>query len=763
MKQLYYTLITLIRGHGSNTIKVISLTLGLLIGIILFARVAFELSYNTGYEEPDKLSVIMATYNVDGMPSDPISVVMGPVPRTIMAEFPEEVQAATLVKDIGRAALFVGEQRFTGGVVMSDTLFFETMGITVTSGSPMDLARRDVVFVSNDFARQTFATTDVIGKTYMIDKKDEYIIRGTFTSVAGENNSIRPDVVVSIEGFPYYMGWGGGASFEGFIRLHNSADMDKVNRRIDAVMEKYIPPIPGESTSEVKYHLQNLREQHITNPNVKKLITVMSFLAFTILFIAAMNYVLIAISGLSRRAKSVGVHKCNGATTGQVFNMFLLETGTIILISVLLVILLIVNLKGLVENSIEAKIGSLFTLQMLWVPLLIICFVFIIAGVVPGRLFSRIPITQVFHKYSERNSSWKRILLFIQFGGVALVFGLFMVIYAQYNQIINYDQGFQPKNIATAYVRMDDMELAQLSIENLPMVESAALSDLTIGSGWSGEISSDDTGREFSSRINGISPRYISLYDFTILEGRNVSLPGEVLVNQEYIKRMRWTDGALGKQSSTINNLGTIVGVVKDFVDNSLYLPPRPVILYYNPENFNCISVKLREPFKQSLQRLNEEMKTLFPSDNVEFDSLEEDIEYKYSSIKRFRDSSLVAFISIFFISLMGLFGYINDEIQRRSKEIAVRKINGAESWDIYKLLSCEVSFVALPAIITGIVISYFIGIEWLNLFAGTQIDLNIAIYLLLSFIIYAVIIISVILKSWRIANENPVVSIKSE
>ena len=763
MKQLYYTFMTLLRGKGSNIIKVISLTLGLFIGIILFARVAFELSYNTGYKESDKLAVVMATYTADGVPAIPMQVVMGPVPGTIMSDFPNEVESATLARSQGSASFFLGEQRHLAEWFMADTLFFRTMGMSVTSGNEIDLSMKNMAFVNEDFARRVFGTTDVIGKTLMQDKVTEITIRGTFIGV-DDNNSVRPDIVTSISSWGGEMGWGGGDSFMGYVRLHNASDIESVNKRIDTVIDQYMPFDPETNGWGVRYHLENIRTEYVNNPNVKRVVMIMSFLAIAILLIAAMNYVLIAISGLSRRAKGVGVHKCNGATSGQVFSMFLYETGIIILVSLLLVLLLVLNLRSIIEEVIEVSLSSLFTLQTLWVPLLIIGLVFIAAGVIPGRIFSNIPVTQVFRKYTEKNALWKRILLFVQFTGVAFVFGLLVVVFVQYKHIMNYDLGYRTQNIATTWARLPNMDIAISTIKSLPMVEDAALSWLTVGVGYSGDRVIGDGGKNlFSTRFNVISPEFIPLYGFTILEGRNIIAPGEVIVNEEYVRRMLWTDGALGKQSSPGNNFGTIVGVVKDFVDNSLFQEKNPVLFACMPQYYNSISVKLREPFSESLMNLNKEIKDIFPTSNVVFQSLEKEVEGKYISVRRFRDSAGIAFVAILLITLMGLLGYISDEVQRRSKEIAIRKVNGAEAWNILNLLSKEIALVAFPAIVVGTLISYFIGKEWLTQFTGARIELSATLYIILSFVILLVIIVSVVLKSWNIANENPVNSIKSE
>ena len=110
----------------------------------------------------------------------------------------------------------------------------------------------------------------------------------------------------------------------------------------------------------------------------------------------------------------------------------------------------------------------------------------------------------------------------------------------------------------------------------------------------------------------------------------------------------------------------------------------------------------------------------------------------------------------------MGLFGFVNDEVQRRSKEIAIRKVNGAESGNIINLLNHNIFWIALPAIFVGIALAYVVGHKWVEQFTD-QINLNAGHFLLLLLLILLLILGSITGKSWRIANENPVNSIKNE
>ena len=122
-------------------------------------------------------------------------------------------------------------------------------------------------------------------------------------------------------------------------------------------------------------------------------------------FIVAMNYVLISISAMNRRAKAIGVHKCSGANTGTIFGMFLWETGVIMLSSLLLVALLLFNFREPLEDMLDVSLAGLFSWENIWAPLSVIVILFMIGGMLPGQLFARIPVTQVFppvHRRQER-------------------------------------------------------------------------------------------------------------------------------------------------------------------------------------------------------------------------------------------------------------------------------------------------------------------------------------------------------------------------
>lgn len=756
------------RGRGTNVIKIISLTLGLYVGVLLFAKIACELSYDTDYADADRLCIIMAKHSGNMLQNNTYSSsIQGPVPKAILEAFPNEVEYASICK-YSYYPYYKGEERYVYGTIFADTLFFQTTGIKVLQGNVMELANPDVIFISDEFARKAFGDETPVGKTIMLNKKLEVSIKGVFKTMP-ENNSIRPDVVISFENIfkemDIYFGWDGGSSYCGYARLAPGADIAKVNARMDAVISQYVEFDPEKNGHGTQYELWKLKDMHIKNPELRTKLTIMAVLGIALLLCAALNYVLIAISSLTLRAKGVGVHKCSGATDTNVFFMFIWETLIIVGVSLALVGLLIFISKDLIVDLLGTSLHVLFAWKTLWVPLLIVLFLSIISGVYPGRMFAKIPVSQIFKHYTEGKQGWKRPLLLVQFAGVSFIFGLLCVVMLQYHRIIHFDVGYKPEGLATAWHTLDNTDIGKSTIMHFPMVEAVAFSEGDIAYGLSGDYVSDANDKVlFSTRYNECDETYVPLLGIQIKEGKNIDGPNQVLVNEEYVRLMRWTDSPIGKRPQAESAPDdVIVGVMKDFVNSSLYAQKQPVLFRSSRENQECMSVRLKAPYRENLNALNIAVKEAFPADDIQFNYVPDRLEMQYQSARRFRDMVLLAFVAILLIALIGLLGYISNEVQRRSKEIAIRKVNGAEAYDILYLLSKEVSWLAFPSVAIGVYGAYLAGKEWLTQFARAPMDLKAPLFILIAIAVLIIIFSTVIIKSWRIANDDPVNSIKSE
>lgn len=760
MRHFYYTIQLLIHERGVNSIKIISMTLGIFVGILLFSCVKFQLSYYNFCFQPERLYVAY----MDG------PYTYGPFSAAMRDNFLEEVEDATILRDMGTNVFYNGNVRLTEPMIYADGHLFSTLGLKLLAGKAEELVRPDVLFISRSLAEKIGegkSLESVIGKTLSVDRKEPMMIRGIFENV-GENTDIHFNVVAPMSQLWNQArgGWGSDISYMSIIRFREpDKDIAAVEARIPDMLKKYMADSSNNKKKFNSFSFRPLLEFHTANPTVRLMILMMSVLGVVILLVAAFDYVLIAVSSLARRAKSIGVHKCCGATDSNIFRMFLTETAFILLISVLLTALLIFQFQEFVEEIIAIRLSSLFTWQTLWVPMVVLLSVFILAGVMPAGIFASIPVTQVFRRYAERKTSWKRPLLFIQFAGMTFILSFLMVVFLQYRMAMNKDLGYRPERVVMCWHKFgSDRQNAKSFFMNLPMVEEYGVARQPIWSGWAGDEFSVGEGRTIQGRLEWVGDDFVPMMGIQILYGKNVISAKEALVNEEFVRQAGWTDEPVGKQLSVWGKEINIVGVMKNFSVQSVYHPQYPVLLLGSGSDSNpgLHYIRLKEPFDDNLKRLNALMAETFPTDDFVFYSLTQKLDAQYTDITRFRNAVLLASISIFFIALMGLLGYVGDEIRFCRKEIAIRKVNGADTFGILKLFSTNILWTALPAALVGAVLAHWAGMKWLQQFSDS-VNPGIGAFAGVVAFVLVVIWVCVILKAWHVANENPVNSIANE
>lgn len=329
---------------------------------------------------------------------------------------------------------------------------------------------------------------------------------------------------------------------------------------------------------------------------------------------------------------------------------------------------------------------------------------------------------------------------------------------------MNRELNYNPERIVVArcYFSDDEVDNARSDIRRLPMVEDVAFAWFPISDYYSGFSVYNSTGKLlFDAHTSMCDYHFLSMMGVQLIDGKNFDSPKQAIVNEEFVRKMHWEDSAVGKQV----NIGTslpVVGVAKDFPIRSAYTPQDIVMYISSPFASGAPHVRLKEPFDQNLKALNQKMGELFTTKDIVFIPLQEIIDQQYEAIRRFRDSVIIASISILLITLMGLFGYTNDEVSRRSKEIAIRKVNGAEAGDVLQLLSRDIFWTALPAVLLGAAVAWFVGGKWLEQFSDAIVP-SVWLYLSIALVVLLLIVVSVMLRAWKVANENPVNSIKSE
>lgn len=645
-RHIYYTLQSLLHKQGSNAIKIVSLALGLLMSVFLFARIAFELSFDNFYHDSDNLYIVKTGWLKNGvLEGNESRFTIIPIPAAIAEEFPEQVESSTVSCSLFDNSFQLGERQLDMSTVMADTLYFSVLGLEMIEGNPQDLAGPDVVFLSAKSAKEAFGDENPIGKTLRYDfwgYQTTLLVKGIFADIP-LNTSLerRPEAIIS---FPtigrhlkWDLGWQSGGNYDGYLRLRSPQDADWLNERMSIAIARHIPP---ESGLELSVRIVPIHNLHVETPQVRKMIWIMFFLGIVLLFTTALNYVLVSVASLTQRAKAIGVHKCSGASGSSIFSMFMVETAIVVGLALLLIGLLVYIFHEKMEELAAVPLSALFDWQNLWAPLSVILLLFILGGCLPAMLFARIPVTQVFRRYTSGRRGWKRVLLFVQFIGAAFILGMMLMVVSQYSYVTTRDRGWRPERVAYTTQREVDGNSLRSLVGSLPYVEGVASAERPILWFGSNQPILDNQGNElFYPRNTWFDSDFLPFIGLRLKEGHNLTGEGQLLVNSVFYEKMNWTDSPIGKR---VNDYGTVVGLLDSFSFADMPNDNLPVMVEWTGKTAATLHVRLKEPLDENLARLNEEMHRIYPQKSLVFRSVEQEMRSYAESVRVFRDVTLL-------------------------------------------------------------------------------------------------------------------------
>jgi len=188
----------------------------------------------------------------------------------------------------------------------------------------------------------------------------------------------------------------------------------------------------------------------------------------------------------------------------------------------------------------------------------------------------------------------------------------------------------------------------------------------------------------------------------------------------------------------------------------------RPSVLFYDKSQADMILVKFHNISSEGIQKVNDLLSSLMPTKDIVTTSFSSEMVSLYHDSEQFRDQVLLGGLVTLLICLIGLIGYTNDEMSRRRKEIAIRKVNGATIFNVQTLFLSDISRMAIPAIILGAGVGYFVLTKWLEQFAD-KVTLSAVYFLISGLFVWAIILTVASVNCYRAASANPAESVKSE
>ena len=319
------------------------------------------------------------------------------------------------------------------------------------------------------------------------------------------------------------------------------------------------------------------------------------------------------------------------------------------------------------------------------------------------------------------------------------------------------------------------------SLRSLPFVEQVTTAWSLPIEGHSGNniyLPGDDTEYLNIADQYSVGDGYLKLMGIKVVEGRNFTEPAdsdlsEVMVSESFVKRFHTTTHKQGsvvgqhicvsEHTDSLHPFSTICGVYKDVsLGSSLERELRPSVLFHDNNGAQYILAKFTDLTPDNLDRARQQLKRLLPDRDVKVMPYSDLVVNQYQSTNGFRVGTLVTGITALVIALMGLIGYTTDEVNRRRKEIAIRKVNGATARDIFHMLVTDVLRLSVPAVLIGLILSWVIAGKWLQLFAD-RITLSPLLFLAVGLVVLAIVVTIMLLSARKVVNSNPVLFLKDE
>ena len=633
---------------------------------------------------------------------------------------------------------------------------------------------------------------DIIGKqlTWKIFPDFHLTVVGVFEDFPENTHLPKIDIAVALPTIGQIMGdgrnnWLGNDRYSGYIRLRPGTDPQTLEPNIKHMLYTNAPMEELErSGSQFYLNLKPVSKIFLSSEYNRIMNIVFLIFAFIMLAVAVLNYILLVVSSVVKRAKSIATYRCYGAESKDIYRMILAESALHCFIALILAVLIVFGLQDFLQEQMGHSLRALFSPTALVLCLMVVIAVAVICGVMPGYIYTRIPVTYAYRRYTENKRQWKLGLLFVQFMLTTFFVCLLTVIGLQYQALTNYRTGFEYKNIlytSLSGTQNIERERCIQELKRLPNVSGVTWGYQEMFMKCSGNnVYDPQNDKEYMNIADmyDVGPDYHKVFSIPILEGTGFttelgdSVSQEVMVSRSFIDKMEklagWTGSPIGKQVFITEHQGrpyTICGVYEEIHLGSQVaedFDDRPTVMFYNTHPNHLLYIRLKEMGPEQIKEVQDIVSRTMPSQEKHVYSLDLEMANQYNMLLHVRNSILFVGLCILVIALIGLIAYIRDEVNRRRSEIAIRIIHGAQVKDVQFLFLKDILKIAIPAVLIGTAFALFASNRLLELFAF---KINLTGYIFGGCILVVLIIMLILSTSmiWKAARSNPINNLRTE
>jgi putative ABC transport system permease protein len=788
---------------GITFIQIIGLSAGLAVCLLIILVVRYEYSFDKFHSKGDKVYRIVLNYNKNGEESYSATTPY-PLPDAMRNDFPElkkiagiHIQHDAVIKTKDRK-LFKEPSILFAQPELADILDIKM----VTGNVKTSLGQLNQAIINKTAAKKYFGDENPVGQTITLDNKLDVQVAGVMNDWP-QTSHLTPSILVSYISFTEkYFGfdpkqWGVHSAGRTYFLAPDNFNIPALKAKLQAFIKDHIPE---DDRTGFTFDVQPLKtfhtdQRYLSDEEKSSAISpvylnIFLLIGGLILLVAVINYINLSTARGALRNKEIGVRKLIGASRKQVTWQLLVETVLLTFIAGVaamgILSLILPWFNKLFQKSIAFSFPPLFIITYFFFLLVIS----LIAGIYPAFVLSGakpLVLARSRALTGSSNKQWVRqSLVAIQFAcAVALVFGT-LVIALQIRYIHKKDQGFQTKNMLTIQLpeaKNFDLlrrEWAKIAgVQNVTFNLAAPASETNFGTGLFPVKGSKD---RIDIQFKPVDAEYQRTFGLHLIAGRwlnaedekyaDLKLPEKdqrysFVVNEKLVHALglRNVQDAIGKKYVIgVNDIeGEIVGVVRDFHYASLHEPIKPLVFSNFSYFYYSAGIQLSNDHPQAALKAIEKVYTSqFPDTIFQYAFLDDTINGFYESDQRaFNILMLFAALALL-LACLGLVGLSIFVIQRRFKEIGIRKVLGSTVSGIVTLLSWEFLRPVFVACLIAFPVSWWAMNKWLNDFAYR---INISWWMLLLAGVTAVIIamVTVGFQSIKAALSNPVKNLRTE
>ena len=801
----------LIRHKVYSIINLVGMVSGWAVALLILQYVLFETGFDRFHPDADQIYRVVNDRYQNGSLIQHGTITYPTIGPTLYEDFPE-VEAYTRMTNGNRTYLsYQDELYLTTTYLAADEHFLGFFNFPLLHGDPgTALDEPYQAVVTESFAKRLLpsnaAVSELIGKSIVVYGQQAKVT-GIAQDVPAQSHlqfelliSYKTFIAVSGEGADNSWQW---SDFYHYVKLTEGVTPGSIQGKLEEFGIRYFKK--GEvSGGEERFHLQPMLRAHLDNGMEYEIgetvdgqiIWVMLAIACFIVVVAWINYINLTSSRSLQRAREIGIRRSVGADSGHVIGQYITETLLFNLISLLLAGGLVVLLQPYFNDmtGIPLSVEVLWNSQVWGLPFMVIFLLLfltccVLVSIYPAWLITRFKAKDIAHgRYKlQGEARWLRKgLVIFQFVVAIVLINAAFAITRQVDYMVEKEVGMDMDHVMVVYGpemtnwdstfigKVDRFKNEVTSISGVNRVASSSrLAGDRLGRMFRVRSNSNPEARDLTFNFMEVDHDFEEVYGLTLLAGRgfeptdhhyNGDFISSIVINQAAVAHLGLTlDEAVGSSAHFNQKDWTIIGVVNDFHQLSLHDAIEPIMFLPYYATYSNFSIKLAgEPSEATLARIHEIYNTIYPGNYFDYYFLEDAYRRQYQADFRLgKIGNVFTALSIIMVFL-GLYGLLTMTLDRKVKEIGIRKVLGARIDHILMVLSREFFLLMIMALMVGIPISLYGIAQWKEGFAYAA-TFGVEWFVLSSVLVVLISLLPLLIQSKKVVMNNPVDSLRNE